>query len=86
MIKGKLYIPYQECSTKLTLKQPHKYWNNNITLPVSMRIDQQQKTRVIYDRSVVDGTINWKMQEKFETREIFDSRRPGTTGEDQGPG
>ena len=32
------------------------------------------------------GTINWWVQGKFETREIFDSRRPGTTAEDQGPG
>ena len=53
---------------------------------VAMRIDRQQNTRVIEDRSGVDGTINWEVQGKFETREIFDSRRPGTTAEDQGPG
>ena len=51
-----------------------------------MQIDQQQKTRVIEDRSGVDGTINWEVQVKFETREIFDRRRPGTTAEDQGLG
>ena len=55
-------------------------------LGVAMRINQKQKTRVIEDRSGVDGTINWKVQRKFETREIFDSRRPVTTVEDQGPG
>ena len=53
---------------------------------VAMRIDQQQITRVIDDRSGVDGTINWEVQGKIETREIFDSRRPGTTSEDQGQG
>ena len=51
-----------------------------------MQIDRQQKTRVIEDRSGVDGTINWEVQGKFETREIFDSRILGTTTEDQGPG
>ena len=55
-------------------------------LGVAMRINQKQKTRVIEDRSGVDGTINWKVQRKIETREIFDSRRPVTTVEDQGPG
>ena len=53
---------------------------------VAMRIDRQQKTRVIENQSGVDGTINWEVQQKFETRGIFDSRIPGATSEDQGPG
>ena len=55
-------------------------------LGVAMRINRQQKTRVIEDISGLDGTINWEVQGKFEAREIFDSKRPGTTTEDQGPG